>query len=161
MTIQTLPTIDGVRRLLSQLLGQPVTVTPGTPFVAGPKTPSIVAVYARDDGAIASAWAADVPLAAWAGAALTLIPANVAQACISQGRLTDMTCENYQELMNVASTLFNVDGSPHTKLLSIHQVPLEAVPEGATLLLQKPAGRLDLTIDIPRYGAGRASLVVT
>jgi hypothetical protein len=110
---------------------------------------------------MAGAWVADVPLAAWAGAALTMIPAPVAQACISKGRLSDMTCENYQELVNVVAALFNVNDSPHTRLVSVHQMPGEAVPEGAAQMLQKPAGRLDLTIDIPRYGAGRASLLVT
>lgn len=159
-TINPLPTKEAIAQLLTELVGKRTTVKVTTPFAVTPKTPAIVALFNRDNGEAAGAWACDLAFAARVGACLTMIPKGASDECANRAQLTDAIYENVREIFNVASNLFNVDGAPHTRLISVHTLPKEQMPEPLAALLAKPAGSRHLEVSVDGYGVGRASIHV-
>jgi hypothetical protein len=153
----TLPAALTVRNLLEDLLGREVTVTVGNPPLTEDLGRTVIAVYV--DGALkmAAVLGLDLSLAAYAGAALGLMPAGAAEECIEAGQLSPVLAENVAELYNVLTSLLNQEGSPHVKLYKVY-VPPEPSPSDTQALLLALGNRLDLSVDVSRYGKGRLSL---
>jgi hypothetical protein len=146
-----------VRNLLSDLLGREVAVTPAEPVVTADLPTTVVAVYVDDGRKMTGVIGLDLPLAAFAGAALGLLPAGGAEDCVVEKSLSPMLVENVTELCNVHTGLLSRSGHTRHKLSRVY-VPGEDVPADAKAQLLAFGQRLDLTVDIPRYGDGRFSL---
>jgi len=155
-----LPAAKSVRDLLADLLGREVTVAPAAPFVASDIDRTLVALYVDDTGRMTALVGLDMPLAAFAGAAIGLVPRGGAEACVEDGELSPMIAENVAEVCNVLTTLYHRDGAPHLRLHQVHP-PGGAVPGDAAAHLVALGQRLDLTVDVAGYGTGRMALVVT
>ena len=76
---------------------------------------------------------------------------------VDEKKLTPGLAENVFELCNVLTSLLNREGGPHIKL---HQViyPGMALPNDARAHLLALGRRLDLMIEVSRYGKGKFSL---
>src|SRR5580700_1468537 len=108
MTAAALPTREAVAHLLEQLLEVPVIIRFVPPAATpGPLPDAVVALYARADDEVGAVWTSSLQFAAFAGAAMTRIHLSVAREQIARGRLGDMVEENFREIMNVGSSLFN------------------------------------------------------
>src|SRR6185295_10379141 len=106
-----------------------------------------VGVYVGDNLALAAAAAADLRLAAFAGACLGLIPKGAAEDAIDDKALSGAMWENFAEVLNIGAVLLNHDGAPHVRLYGLHtpdQLPTPDVGE----LLRSLGHRLDLTVKI-------------
>ncbi len=158
MATRALPSPTAVAGVLSDLLGRQADVRKGKPVAISPRTPAIVGVYHRDDGALAVACVADLSLAAHAGASLALIPAGVAAESVRRGKLEDDLLENFREVLNVAASLLNLPGEPHVLFREAHVTP-PALPKELGALVAKPAARLDLEVQVQGYGGGSLSLL--
>jgi hypothetical protein len=158
----TLPALHPIRNLLEDLLGREVTVSPANPVVAADLPTTVVAVYVDTGMRMAAVVGLQLPLAAYAGAALGLLPAGGAEDSVADKELSPMLAENVQELCNILTGLLNKEGAPHVKL---HQVYLpkgpQSVPNDAAAQLLALGRRLDLTVDIARYGGGKLSVSLT
>lgn len=154
-----LPAADNVRRCVAGLLGSAVTAGKGTPVKVTPSAQAVVAVYQADNGSTSSAVAVDLEVGASIGAALTMIPARVAEEQVDKGKLDDMIYDNLREVMNVLASEFN-RGTIHVRLVGAYRLPSEKVPPEVATLLQKPGGRLDMQLSVPNYGAGHVSIFV-
>lgn len=152
-----LPASLAIRNLLEDLLGREVAVLPADPVESKDLPTTAVAIYVGDDRQLVGVLGLDLSLAAYAGAALGLLPAGGAEDAVKEKSLPPALAENVRELCNILTTLLNREGAPHVKL---HQVllPGEAVPNDASAHLLALGRRLDLRVDIARYGAGRLSL---
>jgi hypothetical protein len=152
-----LPASLAVRNMLEDLLGRDVTVAPADPMVGSDLAKATVAVYVDRNLKLAAVLGLDLPLAANAGAALGLLPIGAVEDSLQFGGLTAMLAENVGELCNVFAGLLNRDGSPHVKL---HQVfePGELPPADVTASLLALGRRMDLQVDVARYGGGRLSV---
>jgi hypothetical protein len=110
------------------------------------------------DRAVVAMCAADLALAAFTGAALSLIPAESAQERIATGVLDEMLQENFAEVLNVLARIYVVPESARMTLLETifppRAVPatLEGAAPGAAVL------RADYRIDIDGYGTGHLAL---
>jgi hypothetical protein len=99
-------------------------------------------------------------MTAYAGAAIGLIPAGGAQDAVKERSLPPMLTDNLGEVLNVLAALFNAEGAPHLKLYASYPPGTDAPPD--VIALGKAIGnRLDLAVDIPGYGAGTLSLVLS
>lgn len=158
MTVH-LPQPKQIRDLLTDLLGREVTLDPAVPFAPGPSTPASVALYVDDALQLRALIACDLALSAHAGAALGLVPLAGAEAVIEEGHLSDVLSENLYEILNVAASMFNVDGAEHLRLHALHPAgpPLEPQVRIGTLTLGR---REDLHVDIAGYGSGSLSVVL-
>lgn len=154
---QVLPASLAIRNLLEDLLGREVTVSPADPVVAKDLPGTVVAIYVGDNQHLVGVLGLDLSLAAYAGAALGLLPAGGAEDAVKEKSLPPALAENVRELCNILTSLLNREGAPHVKL---HQVvlPGEQLPSDAAAHLLAIGRRLDLHVDVTRYGAGKFSL---
>jgi hypothetical protein len=154
-----LPLPKQIKDLLEGLLGRDVTLAPAAPFAPGPKAPASVAVYVDDFLRVTSLIACDLPLSAYAGAALGLVPPAGADAAVDAGALTETLSENLYEVLNIAASMFNASGADHLRLHELHAAGTVLPPmvRAQSLTLGR---REDVTLDIAGYGAGRLSVVM-
>jgi len=146
-----------VRNLFEDLLGRDCNVGPGDPIGADELPTTTIAVFTDNQQQIYGVLGMQLSLAANAGAALGLLPPGAAEDCIDEKKLSPNLAENVFELCNVLTSLLNRDGAPHVKL---HQVvfPGMPLPHDARAHLLALGRRLDLMIEVSRYGRGRFSL---
>jgi len=145
--------------MLEDLLGREVTVSAADPVTIKDVPRTVVALYVDGANRLAAVLGLELSLAAYAGAALGLLPAGGAQDSIDEKKLSPMLAENVGELCNVLTGLLNKDGGARLKL---HQVllPGDQVPADAQAYLLALGRRLDLRVEVARYGAGRLSVAL-
>ncbi len=61
----------------------------------------------------------DLALSAYAGAALALVPATLAEQAVEERNLPEQITETLHEVLNIAAALFNADGA--MKLHAVHR----------------------------------------
>jgi len=155
-----LPASAAVRSLFEDLLGREVAVGPGDPMVSQDRPTSVVAVFVDENQQLVAVLGLDISLAANAGAALGLMPVKVADESVEDGLLEPGLAENVSEVCNVLTSLLNREGAPHVRL---HQVvlPGEEIPGDVSAHLLALGRRLDLEVEVSRYGTGRFWLSMT
>jgi hypothetical protein len=146
-----------VRNLFEDLLGRDCNVAPGDPITADDLPTATVAIYTDSQQQIYGVLGMQLSLAANAGAALGLLPAGAAEDSIDEKRLSPSLAENVFELCNVLTSLLNRDGGPHVKLYQVIY-PGMPLPNDARAHLLALGRRVDLTIEVTRYGKGKFSL---
>ena len=155
--VSVLPGTLAVRNLLEDLLGREVTVSPGDPISAEEVATATVAIFTDTSQKVFGVLGMDLPLAANAGAALGLLPAGAAEDSIDEKKLFPNLAENVFELCNVLTSLLNKEGAPHIKLYQVIYPGME-LPNDARAHLLALGKRLDLTVEVTRYGKGKLSL---
>lgn len=101
----------------------------------------------------------DVPFAAYAGSALTMLPPGGAEDAVETGDISEMMQDNLNEVMNICSRMFMSDETPHLRLDILYKY--EDLSDEAKEVLAGAEGRRTLDIDIPRYGKGKLFMVTT
>jgi hypothetical protein len=149
-----------VRSMLEDLLGREITVTPADPVTARDLPGLAVALYVDGAGRLAAVLGMDLTLAAYAGAALGLLPPGAAEDSIEEKKLSPMLTENVRELCNILTGLLNREGAPHLTLYRV-LTPGEELPSDAAAYLLALGQRLDMKVEIARYGAGVFVLALT
>lgn len=127
-TVETpVPVAKAVRDLLEGLLNREVEVNPGA--VVEPQTPpgALVGVYVTSSLTMGAVASLDFTLAAYAGAAIGLVPKGGADAALEDGVLPKNLRDNAVEVLNIMASLLNVEGAAHQRLYSMHD-PMEALP---------------------------------
>ena len=152
-----IPAPKELRDLLEGLLGRSVDVHDGKPLVTADLALSVRAVYVDDTHKLSAVVGMDLPLAANIGAAIGLVPAGGAQACVEDKELSPMLAENVSEVCNVLTTVLNREGNPHFRLEKVF-LPGEVAPNDAVGQLLALGCRVDLNIKVAGYGTGRFSL---
>ena len=144
--------------MLEELLGRSVEVSPCAPWAPIGAEIGTIAVFVDDSLVVRSVGLCDLPFSAYAGAAIGLLPADVATEAVAEKVVPQNVAENLYEILNIASALYNVDDHPHMRLYQVHHIGEPAPPEVQALggVLGQ---RLDLTVRIAGYGEGRFSLV--
>jgi two-component system chemotaxis response regulator CheY len=154
-----MPTREAVGRVLSEGLGQQVTVKAVPAFKLDAKAPATVAAYRRDDGLLAVAFVCELPLACSFGAALGMIPPVRVDECLRSGKMDGVLSENFHEVLNISAHLFHQTGVTHVALREVLCIPGD-LPADVRTLIENPPTRLDLEIDVPKYRSGKLSIQV-
>jgi len=149
-----------VKDLLNSLVGREVEV-----YASGKmQEPTVgdgnlIGVYVDNRMALSGLVLLDVPLAAFLGAALGLVPVKLAQQAANHGGLPDNLLENASEVLNVMSALFNAEDAPHVRLQTVYE-PGHPLPADVARWVPAFVPRCDLEIDVAGYGRGGFSLLV-
>lgn len=160
MNATPLPNAMQVRDLLEGMLGRDVDVTVGGTHVDPSGAPgAMVAVYTDDSLKLRALSVLDLPLAAYVGAAIALVPPGGAQAAVEDGELPGSIADNVAEVLNVTASLFNADGAPHLRLYSTY-APGDPIPADVAQTATGYLPRIDLDVTVKGYGAGQLSVVV-
>jgi hypothetical protein len=152
-----IPVALTVRNLFEDLLGRDVNVSPGDPMTADDLPTGVIAVYTDTSQQLYAVLGMQLTLAANAGAALGLLPAGAAEDSIEEKKLYPNLAENVFELCNVLTSLLNREGAPHVKLYQVIYPGMD-LPNDARAHLLALGKRLDLTVEVARYGKGKLSL---
>jgi hypothetical protein len=154
------PAAKDVRDMLTGLVGKPVNVSQGAPVTPTPDRPVSVAVYVNPGMAVNALCVMDLGASAYTGGALALLPPGGCQDAVEEdGELSGMMVEALHEVVNVLSALFNVPGAPHSKLHKLY-APGEDLPGDVEGMLAN-FNRIDLALEVPGYGKGGLSLVLS
>lgn len=159
MTASHLPVPKQIRDLLAELLDREVTLSPSAPLAPTPKNPCTIGVYVDDLLQVTSLIGFDLSLSAHAGAAIGLVPVGGAEAAIEEGILNETLRDNVYEVLNIAASLFNVEGATHVRLYDVHHAGV-AVPPDVLARSLTLGRREDLAVDVAGYGSGRLSVVM-
>jgi hypothetical protein len=138
-----------VRNLFEDLLGRDCNVTSGAPITADDLPTATVAIYTDSQQQIYAVLGMQLSLG--------LLPAGAAEDSVDEKRLSPALAENVFELCNVLTSLLNRDGGPHVKLYQVIY-PGMPLPNDARAHLLALGRRVDLTIEVARYGKGKFSL---
>ena len=152
-----LPAALTVRNLFEDLLGRDVNVSPGDPMVAADLPTGAFAIYTDSSQQLYAVLGMQLALAANAGAALGLLPAGAAEDSIEEKTLSPTLAENVFELCNVLTSLLNREGAPHIKLYQV-VYPGDPLAADARAHLLALGRRVDLMVEVNRYGKGKLSL---
>lgn len=147
MAIQ-LMNAEEVGRTLSALLRREVfarvaKTAPAASLTAG-------GIYHDGNGKLLGAVLADLAFTAYSGACFSLIPPDVAEECIAAKTLDESMRENFAEVLNVGSRLFNTSGRVALKSTFF---PPAAVPAEANGIQS-----VNFEVRIEDYGTGLLSL---
>jgi hypothetical protein len=161
MTVTTsMPSLKDIRDTVSGLVGKDVELTAGAAApVVGGDSGSLVALYVDDTLRSSAVIVFDLALAARLGAAIGLIPPGGADAALEDRALSPVLRENATEILNVLASVFNTDGAPHLRLYSVAGSG-EELRADVRAIAVKAAPREDVTVEVPRYGAGVLSVVI-
>jgi hypothetical protein len=152
-----LPASLTVRNLFEDLLGRDCSVAPGEPLSADDLPTATIAIYTDSAQQISGVLGLQLSLAANVGAALGLLPPGAAEDSVDEKKLFPNLAENVFELCNVLTSLMNKEGAPHVKLYQV-VYPGMPLPDDARAHLLALGRRLDLMIEVTRYGKGKFSL---
>ena len=158
-TTYVLPNAATLVETFEMLFGGKGPVTPGKRLDPKAGSGCPVATYVDDAGKVVAIVFCDLEFAAYAGSALSMLPAAAAKEAIKTRKLEPTMLDNLYEVMNILSTLLMNERTPHLKLDALHPDPGK-IPADARSLLSKPAGRADFTVSVPRYGSGNLALLV-
>lgn len=152
-----LPAALTVRNLFEDLLGRDCSVAPGDPLAAADLPTATVAIYTDNQQQLYGVIGMELSLAANVGAALGLVPPGAAEDSIEEKTLFPNLAENVAEMCNVLTSLLNREGAPHVKLYQVI-FPGTSLPNDARAHLLALGRRLDLVVEVSRYGKGRLSI---
>ena len=119
---------------------------------------AIYGTYIDDNDVPVSLVVVDRNYTAYLGAALTLVPPATANDMAASGQFNDIVIANVREIMNILSRLYMEGSSPHLRFAEIRMSKAELKP-AEQAVLDGVAARLDMSMDVPGYGAGLCSLV--
>jgi hypothetical protein len=159
MSSYQLPPPAQVLNLLKGLLGMPITVQEQKK-AASPWTPAMAAVYVANDDTISALLLCDLAGANQLGAALSLLFPAVALENIKAKRICEATLENLREICNVGVNLFTQPGSPRLRLRDVLIATTAPLPADVQQATRKATSRLNLDVEVPRYGRGQLALAV-
>ena len=116
---------------------------------AGPdlSKPHVVASYVDDTSAVQRVLVCDLALANSMGAAMSLIPAGVANDATKAGIVAENIQSNLSEVLNICVNLFTENATNRLTFSSLKVCSLE---DPAPTLKQS----VKYALDIPRYAAG-------
>ena len=153
-----LPANQQLSALFEMLFGREISLRKAAPRSLEPSKEFWAAVYLDARPRIAGVLVLDRDLAIRSSAALSMFPAQQAQAFVESGMDASLR-ENFHEVCNVATCLFQDEFATSVRLAKVFHVPSQQPPPLFKLL--KAAGhRKDIQIDIEGYGSGLATLLV-
>ncbi len=146
-----LPDVALMRELLG-LLFDGFAVKPGGKLDLSPRSGNYCAVYVNDAGAPGAACACDIAFAANGGAALSMLPPNVAKDAVRTKELTDVMSANLREVMNICTRLVLRENTPHLRLDQVY--PIASLPAPAAAMVAAATHRIDFELGLGKYGGG-------
>jgi hypothetical protein len=145
--------------MLQDLMGREVTIERVSTVDLGGAKPGALADYTAASGVIGVLCVADLRLTNALGAALTMVSPSAVADAVNRNVMDDPTIENFKEVVNVMTSLFNTEHTAHLKFRNVHRLPTDLPPETARLL-QAPRGRRDFNVNVDDYGEGTLSVLV-
>ncbi len=154
-----MPSADHFREVLGDLTGRSVSLSRAGKAALDAEQVGALAEYRDDSGALGVVCVADLRLTNALGAALTMVSPEIVEDAVAKQTIDQPTIDNFREVVNVMTNLFNTDNTPHLKFRDLHTVPAE-LPAETAKLLESPKGRRDFDVTVDDYGTGTLSVLL-
>jgi hypothetical protein len=155
LPVRKMPSAAQLGEFLGDLLGKEITVTPRADELDGDDGTAVVCGVLRDEqGQVGGACIADLPAAAYVGAALAMIPKGAADEAVAGGELTETLRDNFGEVVNILTGVVNTPIHAHLRMVGVEA----GVSDDVRALLIKAAGRSTFDVEVDDYGTGRIAL---
>jgi hypothetical protein len=151
-----LPNGDGVAQFLAATLRREVAAKPAKP---ADERLVMAGHYVNGMKNLIGGCFCDRSLVAYAGAAFSLVPADAAEECLAGAELDEVLVENFAEVLNICSRLFEGGTGQRVTLNRIEEPGTPPSP-ASQAMLKHPVKRLDLEVEIAGYGKGRIALAL-
>ncbi|MFT5441383.1 MAG: hypothetical protein ACI8W3_000424 [Myxococcota bacterium] len=115
--------------------------------------------YLTRDDQLVGLCQVDLSIAAALGASLAMIPVGAADDAVKEGDLGANLTDAYSEVANIMAGLLCADDSPHVRWTNI-AANLGALTDADKVILNSPANRVDVEVEIDGYGGGKMTLLV-
>lgn len=155
VVVGALPSSMAVRELLERLLGRDVDAVVCPPPVTAT---AMLGLYACERDRMTAVVTLDLPLAAYLGCSLALLPPGIAESAIADGALPEDLSENVGEVLNVLTAVLNEHFGTRQRLYGSY--PGAEAPADAAAYSKALGNRLDLQVTVPGYGTGTLSFVL-
>lgn len=152
-----LPDAKETAKLLSSTLRRDVKIVVAKPVPPGDLL--VAGHYLDGQKALVAGCFADKAFINYAGAALSLIPADAAEDNLKQDGLDEIVQENFAEVLNIFSRLFDLANKGRIVLSATEFAPTPRSAAAESMLV-KPAQRADFDVTIDGYGKGRLTLAL-
>ena len=153
--MRRMPTAQQLGDFLADLLGKQVTAELQTAELPVDDPAGLVCgVLVDEAGHVGGACIAEAGAAAYAGAALAMIPKAVADEAAASGELNATLHDNFAEIVNILTGIVNTPIHDHLRMTGLEP----GVPDAVKDFLIKASGRVTYLIDVDDYGAGRLAL---
>ena len=147
------PSKDDIRKTLSMLFDGDLVVSESD----SQSDEQFVAVYVDEEEAPGAVVLCDKSFAVYAGAALSMMHPEVAKEMVVETELPQNILDNLHEIMNICTGLIIGESTPHLRLNSVGLVG----DTDAVNRINDTVNRGDYQVEIPTYGAGALSFLVT
>jgi hypothetical protein len=155
-----MPALDHLRDLLKDLMGRDVDVERTATVDLGGDRPGALADYAADVGGVGVICVADLALTNALGCALTMVAPAAVEDAVARNVIDEPTIENFREVVNVMTGLFNTEHTAHVKFRGVHTLPSSDLPGDTARLLASHRGRRDFDVHVHDYGTGTLSVLI-
>lgn len=152
-----LPPNKAIKDVIDGMLGKEVNMSPADAMSSADSVGGALATYVDDQGAIWAVLAWDLSLGANIGAAVGLVPKGAAEDAIEDRYIPDHLLENLSEVSNVMASVFDDPANPHLRLDQTYR-PINSAPQHAVELAYALGNRVDLQVEVPGYGSGKAAI---
>lgn len=150
-----IPTEKSVASLLAMIFGDGLGVNDGD---AADLNSQHVATFIDDEDKLVAICACDKEFVAYSGAALSMIPADVANEMISGNSISEALVGNFYEVMNICSKLLMSDSSAHLRL---DKTLDPGAANDAVASLEAAAEKVAFSVNIPSYGSGTLTFLIS
>jgi hypothetical protein len=119
----------------------------------------VVSVWEDKWNRIGAICVAEQMMAAIAGAALVMAPASSLGDIEKSGELPENLLDNYNEVVNILSSVMNQTEAVHLRLKQTFQFPDEELPKDLWAVVEAPSNRRDFDLTVEGYGSGKLSIL--
>ncbi|MFK7915967.1 MAG: hypothetical protein AB8B93_18790 [Pseudomonadales bacterium] len=145
-----IPDEDSLKELLTMVIGDEPQI--GDAAVAADDQFSHMAKFVDDEDELVGLCLSDLPLSAALASGLSMIPPAAAQEMVQEKELTPIATDNLYEIMNMLSSLYMNDHTPHLRLTDVTAAELDGIAVDSF-------ERKDYLIEAGKYGQGNITFL--
>jgi hypothetical protein len=119
----------------------------------------VVSVWEDKFNRIGAICVAEQMMAAIAGAALVLAPPALVADVEKEGVLPDNLLDNYNEVVNILSSVMNQTEAVHLRLTKTYMWPSDELPGDVWKVAKEPSNRRDFDLTVDGYGSSKISIL--
>ncbi len=144
------PSSEALASNLTMVLGEEPTIRESSLL---PENADFIAIYLNEQSDPVAACYCDWPIACGLGSALSLVPPAIAEEMVREHELSEIAEANLYEVMNIFSSMFMNDETPHLRLTSVEGTG------GNTTNIANAQVSASFEVDAGRYPGGHITFV--
>ncbi|MFK8026613.1 MAG: hypothetical protein AB8C40_00975 [Gammaproteobacteria bacterium] len=144
-----------VKKTLDPLFGKEIDLKDAKPLDTSNKV--VIGTYVNGEGQTTGAIVMDYSCACYTAAALSMMPADIAEENIKSGEIEESLRDNLYEVLNIGVSFFSDGTTPDMRIKEMLVGPTE-IPGDIQNVFKNAYTDLHVEMDIPGYGSGSSSM---